>query len=58
MVAFDPSHGRQTTDAYLTVAVGRDFADVTPTSGVFTGAGHGSSLSYRKAARQVEDAAA
>jgi transglutaminase-like putative cysteine protease len=37
-VAFDPTHNRRTTERYLTVAVGRDYADVAPTSGSFEGA--------------------
>jgi transglutaminase-like putative cysteine protease len=34
-VAFDPTHDREAGDDYLTVAVGRDYADVAPTSGTF-----------------------
>jgi transglutaminase-like putative cysteine protease len=37
-VAFDPTHDRRTTQRYLTVAIGRDYADVAPTSGTFEGA--------------------
>jgi transglutaminase-like putative cysteine protease len=33
--AFDPTHGRAAGLSYLTVAVGRDYADVPPTSGTF-----------------------
>ena len=36
-VPFDPCHGRRTDHRYLTVAVGRDYADVAPTSGTFVG---------------------
>jgi transglutaminase-like putative cysteine protease len=36
-IAFDPTHDRRTTQRYLTVAVGRDYADVAPTSGTFEG---------------------
>lgn len=36
-VAFDPCHGRRIDGRYLTVAVGRDYHDVAPTSGYFTG---------------------
>jgi transglutaminase-like putative cysteine protease len=32
---FDPTHRRTTTLNYVFVAAGRDFADVTPTSGCF-----------------------
>ncbi len=35
VVAFDPTHDRRTDLRYLTVAVGRDYADVTPTSGTY-----------------------
>jgi transglutaminase-like putative cysteine protease len=37
-LAFDPTHDRLTTSRYVTVAVGRDYADVAPTSGTFEGA--------------------
>lgn len=36
-LALDPTHGREQTDAYVRVAVGRDYADVPPTRGVFKG---------------------
>jgi transglutaminase-like putative cysteine protease len=36
-VPFDPCHGRRTDHRYVTVAVGRDYADVAPTSGSFVG---------------------
>lgn len=35
-LAFDPTNHRRTTPAYLTIAVGRDYRDVSPTSGTFT----------------------
>lgn len=37
-VALDPTNDRQAGASYLTVAVGRDYADVTPTWGTYTGA--------------------
>jgi transglutaminase-like putative cysteine protease len=40
-VAFDPCHDRLADLRYVTVAVGRDYADVAPTSGWYTGAGQG-----------------
>jgi transglutaminase-like putative cysteine protease len=46
-VAFDPTHNRRAERGYLTVAVGRDYADVAPTSGTFEGTGPGV-LSARK----------
>ncbi len=56
-VAYDPTHHRRAGLSYITVAVGRDFADVTPTSGSFTAPrehpvrGH---LSYSKRAEIIE----
>jgi transglutaminase-like putative cysteine protease len=37
-VAFDPTHDRRAGAGYVTVAVGRDYADVAPTSGAFQAA--------------------
>ena len=37
VVAFDPTHGRRAEAGYVTVAVGRDYGDVPPTSGSFVG---------------------
>ena len=36
-MAFDPTHDRRAERGYLTVAVGRDYGDVAPTSGSFEG---------------------
>ena len=36
-VSFDPTHNREQTEHYVRVAVGRDYADVPPTRGVFVG---------------------
>jgi transglutaminase-like putative cysteine protease len=36
-VAFDPTHDRRAGPRYVTVALGRDYLDVTPTSGTFHG---------------------
>ncbi|MBD5654487.1 MAG: transglutaminase family protein [Candidatus Eremiobacteraeota bacterium] len=36
VVAFDPTHGRRVDMRYVVVAIGLDYADVAPTSGVFT----------------------
>jgi len=38
VAAFDPTTGRATDWRYVVVAVGRDYEDVAPSSGVFTGA--------------------
>jgi len=45
--AFDPTHDRVATMKYIVVAVGRDYADVAPTSGAFT-ASYAGELSMRK----------
>lgn len=47
--AFDPTNGRQPHLGYVTVAVGRDYRDVSPTSGSFT-APYGGQLTFRKRA--------
>jgi transglutaminase-like putative cysteine protease len=36
-VAYDPTHARRADESYITVAIGRDYADVTPSSGFYTG---------------------
>jgi transglutaminase-like putative cysteine protease len=36
-VSIDPTHDREQTEEYVRVAVGRDYADVPPTRGVFRG---------------------
>lgn len=54
-VPFDPTHGRQVGCSYLTVAVGRDYADVAPTYGTFLGAGPGAlSTSKRLGVSEVD----
>ncbi len=37
-VAYDPTHQRRCDEHYVTVAVGRDYQDVAPTSGYYLGA--------------------
>jgi transglutaminase-like putative cysteine protease len=58
-VPFDPTHSEQPGLNYLTVAVGRDYADVAPTSGTIR-ASYGGQLSARKrlGLTEVEFAAA
>jgi transglutaminase-like putative cysteine protease len=36
VLAYDPTHARRVDMRYVVIAVGRDYADVAPTSGVFT----------------------
>ena len=47
-VAFDPCHGRRTDGGYVTVATGRDYADVAPTSGSYVGASPGRLTAARR----------
>jgi len=49
VVGFDPTHSRRTRMDYLTVAVGRDFADVSPTSGSYSGPAVGRLAATKKA---------
>jgi transglutaminase-like putative cysteine protease len=37
VIAFDPTHHRRAGLNYITVAIGRDYADIAPTSGTFVG---------------------
>ena len=39
--AYDPTRGRPTTLRYVTIAVGRDYEDVAPTSGAYVGTAAG-----------------
>jgi transglutaminase-like putative cysteine protease len=48
-VAFDPTHARRGGHGYVTVGVGRDYADVAPTSGTYR-APHAGWLSVRRRA--------
>ena len=36
-ISLDPTHGCEQTDSYVRVAVGRDYADVPPTRGIYKG---------------------
>jgi transglutaminase-like putative cysteine protease len=47
-VAFDPTHGREVGLSYVTVAVGRDYRDVAPTSGSYTASYKGRLSSERR----------
>jgi transglutaminase-like putative cysteine protease len=42
VVSLDPTNGCATNLRYIVVAVGRDYDDVAPTSGVFVGEARGS----------------
>lgn len=47
VVALDPTHDRAATLSYVTVALGRDYGDVAPTSGTYR-ARHAGELSSRR----------
>lgn len=47
VLPFDPTHGCEASLNYVTVAVGRDYGDVAPTSGTFSSS-HRGQLSARK----------
>jgi transglutaminase-like putative cysteine protease len=49
-VAFDPTHDRRPGLRYVTVAVGRDYSDVPPTSGTFEGPYGGELTTHTRAA--------
>jgi transglutaminase-like putative cysteine protease len=49
VIAYDPTHHRRTRMDYITVATGRDFADVTPTSGTYGGPALGKLASTKQA---------
>jgi len=48
VAAFDPTSGREVAMQHVVVAVGRDYADVAPTSGTFSGNAGGRLTSRRK----------
>ena len=45
---WDPTHARPTDDRYVTIAVGRDYADVAPLSGTYDGDGTAGTLTVSK----------
>ena len=47
-VAFDPCNGRRTDSGYITIATGRDYSDVAPTSGSYLGASRGHLTTSRR----------
>ena len=49
-IAFDPCHGRRAHAGYVTVATGRDYADVAPTSGTYATGGPGELTTHRELA--------
>jgi transglutaminase-like putative cysteine protease len=49
-VPFDPTHDLRAGPRYVTVAVGRDYGDVAPTSGTFEGPFPGELTTHKRAA--------
>jgi transglutaminase-like putative cysteine protease len=47
-VAFDPCNGRRTDGGYVTIATGRDYSEVAPTSGSYLGASRGHLTTARR----------
>jgi transglutaminase-like putative cysteine protease len=47
-VAFDPCNGRRTDSGYITIATGRDYSDVAPTSGSYLGTSRGHLTTNRR----------
>jgi transglutaminase-like putative cysteine protease len=54
VVAIDPTHRRRTDLRYLTTATGRDYGDVAPTRGTYTGRGSRGTLRVDKVVRLAE----
>jgi len=51
---WDPANNRRTGAGYITVATGRDYADVAPMSGAYDGVGISGTLIVTKQVRQVD----
>jgi transglutaminase-like putative cysteine protease len=49
-VPLDPTHDRRAGARYITVAIGRDYADVAPTSGTYQGSHPGALTTHKRAA--------
>jgi transglutaminase-like putative cysteine protease len=54
-VPFDPTNNRMAGHSYLTVAVGRDYADVAPTHGSYCGAAGGTLTTSKSLEQQAVD---
>lgn len=48
VVAFDPTNHRRAGPTYLTIAVGRDYGDVAPTYGTYSGAASGTLTTFKE----------
>ena len=54
-VAFDPTNDRRAGDTYLTIAVGRDYGDVAPTYGTYSGSGLGTLTTFKELSLEAAD---
>jgi transglutaminase-like putative cysteine protease len=54
-VPFDPTNNRMAGASYLTVAVGRDYADVAPTHGSYCGPAGGTLTTSKSLEQQAVD---
>ena len=54
VLAIDPTHRRRTDLRYITTATGRDYRDVAPTSGTYSGRGSNGTLRVRKIIRLAD----
>lgn len=52
-VAFDPCHGRRADRRYVTIATGRDYRDVAPTSGSYCGDARGELTTTRALSAEI-----
>jgi transglutaminase-like putative cysteine protease len=52
-VAFDPCHGRRADRRYVTIATGRDYRDVAPTSGSYSGEAQGELTTSRALSAEI-----
>jgi transglutaminase-like putative cysteine protease len=52
-VAFDPCHGRRADRRYVTIATGRDYRDVAPTSGSYSGDARGELSTSRALSAEI-----
>jgi transglutaminase-like putative cysteine protease len=50
---FDPTHNRRTDAHYLAIAVGRDYADISPVTGSFYGAAPGRLTAWSQTVLQI-----
>jgi transglutaminase-like putative cysteine protease len=57
-IGYDPTHGCLTTDHHIRVAVGRDYADVTPLRGVYRSAGERQTMRVSLDISENDDGAA